>query len=536
MRSNLARLVVGWTVVFLWLCPHLRMYTEESTRYYAFWGGRDALALAVIVLELGTILFLVHALVRALKVGWLSRTSNAAFVAAVGSAVIANIQAGLVGRSHVWAAVVVVILTSVVVALCVASLVPQLSKIPRFFRATCLIVSPAVPLVFLQLLWYPSFSVPLETVPTGDAVALARGDLPERNERRVYVFIFDEWSYARTFDRPDFGVEFPNLARLVQTATVYHDAHSPHRSTSQSLPGILFQTTDTYVFAGGHVGFDGGDGTILAARWHDSLFHQADLAGYDTYLVGWYHPYRRMFGSELDFCWSAPSSAEALLSDSLLEKVIGHSRIGLGKALVSIPKPAALQWRVEQWCDTSNTDHAVGTSAAIHNLALGIIRQAGHCLAVFHYAVPHWPFVYDRDGFNPDASGENPLHFGLSRDGAGGSPERERYIARYTDNLRYADTLIGELIESITSAGHFASSTIVLTSDHSWRHDPDLESDPEMIRLTHVPLIIKHAQQIEPTEIDSPFSLVDLGNVLPIPRSDAHAAVRRRVQVPVVSP
>jgi len=536
MRSTLARLIVGLTVAFLWLCPHLRMYTEESTRYYAFWGRRDALALAVIVLELGTILFLAHVLVRTLKVGWLSRASNAAFVAAVGCAIIANAQASVAGRTYPWADVVVVALTCLVPVLSAACLLPQMSNIPRFFRAACLIVSPIVPLVFVQLLCYPSFSVPLETVPARDVPALARGELLDTNDQNIYVFIFDEWSYRRTFDRPDFDVEFPNLARLLQTATVYHDAHSPHRSTSQSLPAILFQTTDTYVFAGGNLGFDGSDGATVSTRKHDSLFLQADVAGYNTYLVGWYHPYRCMFGSELDFCWSAPSSAETLLTDSLLDKAIGHSWIGLGKALVAIPKPAALQWRVEQWCTPSRTGYAVDIATDIHNLAQRIIRQDGPCLAVFHYAVPHWPFVYDRDGFNPNAPSENPLHFGLSRDGDGGSPKPEHYIARYTDNLRYTDTLIGELIESVTSAGRFASSTIVLTSDHSWRDDPDLDDDPEMIQLTHVPLIIKHAHQSEPTEIDSPFSLVDLGNVFPIPRSEFHASGRRSVQVPVANP
>jgi hypothetical protein len=343
----------------------------------------------------------------------------------------------------------------------------------------------------------------------------------------IYIFIFDEWSYTRTFARDDFNVEFPNLAKLVRTATLYHDAHSPHRSTSQSLPGILFQTNDEFVFHGGAPRFIRGEGRFQPTPTADNLFLLADRAGLRTFLVGWYHPYRHMFGQELDFCWSAPSSVNTARSCTLLRRMAEHLRLGLSRTSVAIPKPASIQWRVERLCTRSERDYAVETTRRIHDLALRIIRGTGDpCLAVFHYAVPHWPFVYERQGVNADAANENPLHFGTAPDGRRVPPDADRYVARYAGNLRYVDTLTGELIAGLESAGKLASSTVVLTSDHSWRGDPRLNDEPSMNELTHVPLIIKHAHQTVRQEVDTAFFLIDLARVLPLQKGAAYAAGR----------
>ena len=77
MRPALSRWTVGVVAAFLWLCPHLRMYTDESVRYYAFWARRDAAALAVGIVLLGTALFLAHALTRMPKVRWIDRAADA---------------------------------------------------------------------------------------------------------------------------------------------------------------------------------------------------------------------------------------------------------------------------------------------------------------------------------------------------------------------------------------------------------------------------------------------------------------------------
>lgn len=515
MRSILSRWTVGVVVAFLLLCPHLRMYLDESTRYYSFWGRRDAVSLAAAVGMLGTLFFLTHTLVRALRVTWLSRAADAAFVLIVGFAVIAYVRISIFDGTEFWSEVGLVGLICLVTALGAGSLAPRLTKIPRFFRAVCLVVSPVVTLVLVQLLYYPNFSVSNETLPKRAKLVAAQSDPPQDNRQSVYLFLFDEWSYQRTFERPDFHAEFPHLASLMRTATVYHDAHSPHRSTGQSLPAILFQTANTYVYTGGYVGFEDSEGEFVSTQACDSLFSQTHAAGHNTYLVGWYHPYRLMFGPELDFCWTAPSSAETARSDTILGGTGRHLRIGLGKSIVAIPKPAALQWRAKRLVNGAESEHAIEVARKIHDLALTIIQDdTGPCFAVFHYAVPHWPFVYDRDGLNPNAAIENPLYFGLNNDRQQDSPDPDRYVERYIGNLRYTDTLIGELIDRLRSAGKFASSTIVLTSDHGWRDDPSQADEPTMDELTHVPLIIKYPYQNKPVDVEEPFALVNLRQML----------------------
>jgi arylsulfatase A-like enzyme len=295
------------------------------------------------------------------------------------------------------------------------------------------------------------------------------------------------------------------------------------------------------------VGFENNEGDFAWAPQCESLFSQAHAAGYTTYLVGWYHPYRLMFGPDLDYCWSAPSSAQTVNSDTVFERIIEHLHIGLGKSVLAIPKPPALQWRAQRLFERSESEHVVETTKDIHNLAVTIIRhQTGPSLAVFHYPVPHWPFVYNRDGLNPDASIENPLYFGAGgNDGPGrpavsGSGNRSRsaagYVERYIDNLRYTDTLIGELIDAMMSAGRFNGATIILTSDHTWRDDPALGDHPTMAELTHVPLIVKYPYQSKASDVDEPFPLSDLRPVMRALRTRVHVSSRRHTPVSVINP
>jgi arylsulfatase A-like enzyme len=240
-----------------------------------------------------------------------------------------------------------------------------------------------------------------------------------------------------------------------------------------------------------------------------------------------------MFGPELDYCWSAASTGGIPDAETFLKRMGSHLYVGLGKSIVAIPKPTALQWRAERLLQPAASEHAIATTRSIHDLAVTIIRQVEQpSFAVFHYIVPHWPFIYSRNGLNPNASVDNPLHFGLDRNGQRAHPEAEPYITRYTDNLRYTDTLVGELVDVMKSAGRFDAATLVLTSDHSWRHDPALPDDPPMAEVTHVPLIIKKPHQDSGRVVDEPFSLVHLRQLIPDLELATHASGEAPTEAP----
>jgi hypothetical protein len=147
-------------------------------------------------------------------------------------------------------------------------------------------------------------------------------------------------------------------------------------------------------------------------------------------------------------------------------------------------------------------------TAEIHRLAKHIILSIPQpSLAVFHYPVPHRPFVFDGSGVR-----DTPILDKRSEEG-------------YAGNLAYMDVLVGEVIEALRQAGRFNRSWLILASDHTWRVDPQLASDPSQEELTHVPLIIKRPWQDTRRIITEPFTTTALGKTV----FDATAAVPTRL-------
>ena len=83
-----------------------------------------------------------------------------------------------------------------------------------------------------------------------------------------------------------------------------------------------------------------------------------------------------------------------------------------------------------------------------------------------HYSVPHIPYVYEIDKYQPSL---NPF---------------EKNIEKYTMQLKYVDKMIGELIEKINYEKKLEEATIILLSDHGLRHTLDGSE------FNHVPMIV----------------------------------------------
>ena len=118
-----------------------------------------------------------------------------------------------------------------------------------------------------------------------------------------------------------------------------------------------------------------------------------------------------------------------------------------------------------------------------------VLLQATHQLvgdlgqptfAVIHLPLPHFPFCFD-------ASGPRPARAVYAKD------SEELLLG----HLAYTDRVIGRMLQHLAEVGQFDNSTIVITSDHNWRNDPQL-SGADDDALTHVPLWIKLPDQRRP--------------------------------------
>jgi len=128
-----------------------------------------------------------------------------------------------------------------------------------------------------------------------------------------------------------------------------------------------------------------------------------------------------------------------------------------------------------------------------------VIRdQPARTFAIVHYPVPHPPYLLKADGAYRGADPKNQL---TANEGG------------YERNLAYLDTLIGQIVTELESAGRFEECLLILTSDHSWRQDP-AEGEPNEEALTHVPLVVKLPGQTGPVSIASRFHTYLLGELV----------------------
>jgi len=527
MRRALTRWWIGVAVMFVLFIPHVRMYSAEATRYYTFWDRTDVAALALLLAAGGALLAGLHALACASRVQFLRRAAEAGFVIVLGVGAVGALRTGRVGSGVAWWPAATLALAVVSALLGLVALHPRLRVIPRTARGLCLALSPAVVLVLGQMLTYAEFSVRVEPIAVTAGAKVRPAALTGRTPGNVYLFIFDEWSYARTFT-DDLPEELPNLARLLADATVYHDAHAPFGATRLSLPGILFQTHAEYTWAGGRPGFITGDGSVSSAERMSNAFSRMKTRGFHTHMAGFSHPYRRMFGAELDTCLAAPDGRGNDDAGLSVDDLLRHGRMAGALLAMALPKPEGAAWRVHGWCMQEDLAPRIARVAEVHERALALMRAEAPSFAVLHYPLPHDPFVFDRDGVNLELTREFPLDFGpYGRDGFV-RPNPENHVARYQSNLRYLDTLLGELLAALEESGNLANATIVLTSDHTWRFDPALDElyiarglpfrsldfDPVPRELTHVPLIVRTPLDRGRCDVYEAVELTDLLQLL----------------------
>lgn len=253
---------------------------------------------------------------------------------------------------------------------------------------------------------------------------------------RVVWVIFDEWDQRVTFDRRPPGLALPHIDAFAKNAVVATQAYSPAGATALSIPSIL---TGRYVE---DVKFGGSDSLLVQAagetthldfRRMPNLLTEAATVGKRVAIVGWYHPYSRLFPHNDHFWvrWGAAVGGQMFRANTVFGALHAQLRF------VFAPH-------------TARQSHA-DLYAKLHAAARLAVASRAVDVAFIHYPIPHLPGIYDR--------------------------ERQVLSARisfnagdlYADNLALVDQTLGQLMADLDTAGLRGCTTVVLSSDHWWR-------------------------------------------------------------------
>jgi hypothetical protein len=266
---------------FLLFGPYLANLSRDYTRLCCFWHAGDTVSVIGLVLTVALLFFGAAELIRRTRRPLLTRLCSHLFLAVLGTGLLANLlfaASKLPARAFVPSRLNVGLAWVVLFTVLGYSFGNARCRLVLRARQLCQVVAPVVPLTFLGLALsncYPENFEPLTAPPRVHAAQL-NGNIARAGG--VYVFLFDEWSYERTFSSGQVSARYPNVAAFANGATVYRNAASPAGNTEQSLPSILFQTAGPARVEHGRFGFE-RQGRFVQASEFESLFDRLQKVG-----------------------------------------------------------------------------------------------------------------------------------------------------------------------------------------------------------------------------------------------------------------
>jgi len=365
-----------------------------------------------------------------------------------------------------------------------------------------LVSSAALLPIFVGTILTSAMRYPLPApAPSRDAT----GSAPRPDGQRLLWILFDEMDVRVAFDRRPSAVALSAFDRLRRESLVASNAYAPGQWTLDAFPTLWTGRPVSEAVEDGpsdlRLTFVGEQGP----RRFDpetSLFAKAAARGHRVGLAGWYHPYCRLFGRFVDRC----------TSEALVNAVIPFERAAFAEEH-GLPAMVArlLLWHAP-WSPAAITSggftrarhqvhqplvvrQRVASYQKIHRTVLEMIRDPTLALVFAHYPVPHLPGLYDPVSRETDTSGR----FG------------------YLDNLALADRTLGEVRRALEDAGLWATTAVLVQSDHGlrpelWtvRHEwsADLESLTGGTDSPLVPFILKLPSGAEAATYDKPFRTV----------------------------
>ncbi len=272
---------------------------------------------------------------------------------------------------------------------------------------------------------------------------------------RIVWIVFDELDYRLTFPGRPAGLDLPEFDRLRAESIFAENALPPGDDTLHSINSMLTGTRLTSILPvdPSHAT---ADGVPLTSR--PTVFSTIHGMGGNVAVVGWHLPYCRLFSADLAACsWHDLENKLSDTSGTFAESLVLQQRSLFDFGYTSL-LPQSLRAR-----------HRI---AVIHAMTEESRRDAADPSFDFvflHMPAPHQPHYYDR----------------ATRT----FTKRNAGVESYPDSLALADLMLGEIRDSMTRAGLWDTTTVLVTSDHRNRNAIDFDGKTDW----RVPYLLKLA-------------------------------------------
>ncbi len=323
---------------------------------------------------------------------------------------------------------------------------------------------------------------------------------------RTLWLVFDEMDQKLAFEERPPWLRMPEFDHFRSESLHTDKALPPAQWTLESLPALM--TGEAVVNAipeGTHelrLTFSNGRDALWSKE--PSVFTDAAKYGLQSGIVGWYHPYCRIFGRTFSVCREemAPVWAPYPFPWREYAETIGFWRtlgIKMGRTLFfaqqyeRFDRRSFPEFQRESW-DYVRSQHQ-RCFRGVRDAALELVARPELGLLLVHVPIPHPPGIYDRRT----------------------RAYSEREDSDYFDNLMLADRFLGEVRHELQAANLWDGTTVLISADHQYRV-PDWSDTPlwtaEMERsvagrkLSTIPFLLKLPGQHREVRCSVPINTV----------------------------
>ena len=303
----------------------------------------------------------------------------------------------------------------------------------------------------------------------------------------VIWIIFDELDECVGFRNRPADIEMPALDQFRSKTTVATAARPPGDVTLYSIPSLMLGKR---INATRHQSRDDlwlipEDGS-RSHSWKSSpgIIGDLRMAGSNiAILAQGGHPYCRLFGSLINYCWEngEPWHQERWTVLNRIDDVAQK----VGKHIPFVSRWIDKRRRDETNISTSSSEKQfkaflTGTVNALRNKQLDFI--------FLHWNLPHRPFIYDRktNAFLPDGRID------------------EKPVLGYLDNLELTDRAFAAMRRTLENSNRWDQATVIVSADHRWRKAEKLDG----ITSKLVPFMIKLPGQQKHFLISQPIDTI----------------------------
>jgi Sulfatase len=360
-----------------------------------------------------------------------------------------------------------------VVALVLAAMIWQHRNVRRVAAVLLIIVSPLALIVLARI---GLLCIGLERLAQHTTEPTFQPLLPiKAGQPRVIWVIFDETDQRLAFEERPTGVSLPDFDALRAVSLCATNAFPPGGSTLLSIPALTIgrQVSDVVVKNASDLSIKLTDtGDVVSWSAQPSIFSSARKLGFNSAIVGWFHPYGRIFSRDVGYAnWHPMQTFEPAPAERFSAAIVDQ--------LSCLGGPFHGRRLFIDLCRASIQE------------AVAAVTNSNYGLVYLHLPPPHKPGVY--------------------------LPKKDAFTARgmdkatgYFNNLALADRALGKMRRAMVEAGEWDKAWFILSADHSWRQSTVYDGRRDL----RVPFLIKAPAQSKQLNYSTQINTVLTHNLI----------------------